>query len=56
MTEVPGTDRDQARENALTDTPITPEGVEGAQEVPDGDEGRTGDEAKPTAGSTDLGT
>ena len=56
MTEVPGTDRDQARENALTDTPITPEGVEGAEEVPGGDEGRTGDEAKPGAGRTELGT
>ena len=55
MTEVPGTDRDEARKNALTDTPITPDGVEGAEDVPAGDEGQTGDGAKPEPGSTELG-
>ncbi len=55
MTEVPGTDRDQARENVLSETPIVPEDVEGAGDTA-GDEGPTGDDAKPTPGSTDLGT
>ena len=50
MTEVPGTDRDQARENVLEETPTAPESVEGAEN--DGD-GSTGDEAKPTPGGTD---
>ena len=50
MTEVPGTDRDQARENVLEETPTAPESVAGAED--DGD-GGTGDEAKPTPGSTD---
>ena len=49
MTEVPGTDRDQARENVLEETPTAPESVEGA----DDDDGGPGDEAKPTPGSTD---
>ena len=57
MTEVPGTDRDQARENVEAETPLVPEGVEGAEEDParpTGDEGVTGDEAKPGSGSTDF--
>ncbi|MFD2090835.1 hypothetical protein [Blastococcus deserti] len=55
MTEVPGTDRDQARENVLEETPYAPEDVEGAGDDTDrpGDEGVTGDDAKPTPGSTD---
>jgi hypothetical protein len=52
MTEVPGTDRDQARENVVDETPITPEGVEQDTST-EGDEGQAGDEAKPEAGSTD---
>ncbi len=54
MTEVPGTDRDQARENVLEETPLVPESVEGADD--DGREGETGDDAKPTSGSTDFVT
>jgi hypothetical protein len=54
MTEVPGTDRDQARENVLSETPIVPEDVEGADTA--GDEGQTGDDVKPAPGSTELGT
>ena len=55
MTEVPGTDRDQARENAREETPLVPEDVEGAgDEVrPTGDEGVTGDDVKPTPGRTE---
>jgi hypothetical protein len=59
MTEVPGTDRDQARENVLAETPIVPEDVEDAQDAQDAsdaDEGPTGDDVKPTPGSTELGT
>ncbi len=58
MTEVPGTDRDQARENVQAGTPLAPEDVEGAGDEarPSGDEGVTGDEVKPRPGSTDLGT
>jgi hypothetical protein len=56
MTEVPGTDRDQARENVLRETPTAPEDVEGADDAPTGDEGQTGDDAKPAPGSTDPGT
>ena len=54
MTEVPGTDREQAREN-LEETPLAPEDVEdaGDEARPSGDEGVTGDEVKPTPGSTD---
>ncbi len=52
MTEVPGTDRDQARENLLEEIPLVPEEVEGATV----DEGPTGDDAKPAPGSTELGT
>ncbi|MGY2067094.1 hypothetical protein [Blastococcus sp. SYSU DS0619] len=55
MTEVPGTDRDQARENVEEQTPLVPEDVEGAGDEarPTGDEGVTGDDAKPPSGSTD---
>ncbi|MDK3255041.1 hypothetical protein [Blastococcus capsensis] len=59
MTEVPGTDRDEARENVRDETPLVPEDVEGAEEDaarPRGDEGVTGDDAKPTSGDTTLGT
>ncbi|MGY1653191.1 hypothetical protein [Geodermatophilus sp. SYSU D01119] len=52
MTEVPGTDRDQARENVLEETPLRPEGVEEDASA-EGDEGVTVDDAKPGAGSTD---
>jgi len=57
MTETPGTDRDQARRNVEEETPLVPEDVEGADEDtarPQGDDGVTGDEAKPAPGSTDL--
>ncbi|MBB3677235.1 hypothetical protein [Modestobacter versicolor] len=64
MTEVPGTDRDQAREDVLKETPLVPGSVEHSDDDPrstddptnTGDEGQTGDSAKPAAGSTDLGT
>jgi hypothetical protein len=65
MTEVPGTDRDEAREHVLHETPLVPEDIEDAGEDDPrhtdhpsyrGDEGETGDEAKPPAGSTDFGT
>ena len=64
MTEVPGTDRDQARENVLHETPLVPEDVDDTDDDPRssdhpnnrGDEGVTGDDAKPKPGSTDLGT
>ncbi|MGY1709012.1 hypothetical protein ACI8AC_05825 [Geodermatophilus sp. SYSU D00758] len=56
MSEVPGTDRDKAREDVLAETPYRPEGVEGVEDDHRGDEGRTGDEVKPEPGSTDLGT
>ncbi|PRY47752.1 hypothetical protein LY71_112109 [Geodermatophilus tzadiensis] len=52
MTEVPGTDREQAEENVLAETPIRPEGIEEDTST-SGDEGQTGDSAKPGAGSTD---
>jgi hypothetical protein len=54
MTEVPGTDRDQARENVLAETPLVPDDVEGAEDP--SDEGPTGDDVKPRPGTTDLGT
>jgi hypothetical protein len=57
MTETPGTDREQARKNVEEETPLVPDDVEGADEDtsrPRGDEGVTGDEAKPTPGGTDL--
>jgi hypothetical protein len=64
MTEVPGTDRDQARENVLHETPLVPEDVDDTDDDPRttdeprnrGDEGETGDEVKPPAGSTEFGT
>ena len=58
MTEVPGTDRDQARKNVEDETPLVPEDVEeaGDDARPEGDEGVTGDEAKPAPGATELGT
>ncbi len=64
MTEVPGTDRDQARENVEKETPLVPEDVDDTDDDPRtsehpnnrGDEGQTGDSAKPHPGSTDLGT
>lgn len=52
MTEVPGTDRDEARENVLEETPITPEGVEQDTST-GGDEGSAGDQAKPEPGTSD---
>ena len=58
MTETPGTDRDQARENVQAETPLVPDDVEGVGDEarPSGDEGVTGDDVKPRPGSTDLGT
>jgi hypothetical protein len=64
MTEVPGTDRDQARENVLHETPLVPESVEDAEDDPRstdeptyrGDDGQTGEGVKPPAGSTELNT
>ena len=64
MTEVPGTDRDQARENVLHETPLVPESVEDSDDDPRstdtpvnrGDEGVTGESVKPPAGSTELDT
>lgn len=57
MTEVPGTDRDQARQNVEEETPLVPEAAQGAADdtLPAGD-GDDGERAKPAAGSTDLGT
>ncbi len=52
MTEVPGTDRDEARKHLLEETPLAPEDVEGAEG--DGGEGTTGDDAKPTPGTTEF--
>jgi hypothetical protein len=64
MTEVPGTDREQAGENVLREIPIVPESVEDADDDPRatdhpinrGDEGQTGESVKPPAGSTELDT
>lgn len=58
MTETPGTDRDEARENVRDETPLAPEDLEvtGDDVRPRGDEGVTGDEAKPAPGGTELGT
>ena len=57
MTEVPGTDRDEARKHLLEEVPLAPEDVEGADDDPTtDDEGGTGDEAKPAAGSTEFVT
>ena len=63
MTEVPGTDRDEARETVLHETPLVPESVDDTDDDPrstdhpdnTGDDGVTGDSVKPAAGSTDLG-
>ncbi|WP_236828709.1 MULTISPECIES: hypothetical protein [unclassified Blastococcus] len=52
MTEVPGTDRDEARENVLEETPFTPEGVEQDTST-GGDQGQDGDQAKPEPGTTE---
>ena len=62
MSEVPGTDRDQAREDVLSETPLVPDSVADtdddprATDQPDntGDDGVTGDDVKPAAGSTDF--
>ena len=54
MTEVPGTDRDQARENVLEETPLVPDSVEGADDERSGNDGVTGDDAKPAPGSTEF--
>ena len=64
MTEVPGTDRDEARESVLHETPLVPGSVEDSDDDPrrsdeptnTGDEGVDPDSGKPAAGSTDLGT
>ena len=64
MTEVPGTDRDQARENVLEETPLVPESVDDTDDDPRtsddpvnrGDAGVDEDSGKPPAGSTDLAT
>jgi len=61
MTEVPGTDRDQARDDVLHETPLVPESVEDTDDDPrntdhpvnTGDDGVTGDSVKPAAGSTE---
>ena len=63
MSEVPGTDRDQARDDVLHQTPLAPDSVADTDDDPrstdesvnTGDEGVTGDDAKPAPGSTDLG-
>ena len=55
MTEVPGTDRDQARENVLHETPFRPEGIHEDTSTA-GDDGETGEEAKPHSHSTHLDT
>ncbi|WP_369135354.1 hypothetical protein [Modestobacter sp. I12A-02662] len=55
MTETPGTDRDEARENVLHETPLVPESVEDTDDDPRntddpanrGDDGVTGDSVKP---------
>jgi hypothetical protein len=56
MTEVPGTDRDEARKNVADETRLAPDDVEdaGDHEGPPGDEGVTGDDAKPAPGSTEM--
>jgi hypothetical protein len=64
MTEVPGTDRDQARENVLEETPLVPEDVDDTDDDPrstdspsySGDEGQTGESVKPEPGSTEFTT
>ena len=64
MSEVPGADRDQERDNVVDVTPVVPESVEDAEDDPRstdeptyrGDDGGTGEGAKPPAGSTELNT
>ncbi|HZH21258.1 MAG TPA: hypothetical protein VEZ18_13795 [Geodermatophilus sp.] len=65
MTEVPGTDRDEAREHVLHETPLVPEDVADAGDddprstshpTNRGDEGQTGDSVKPPPQSTELDT
>ncbi len=64
MTEVPGTDRDEARDNVLHETPLVPEDVEDAgnddprstDEPGYGGDDQTGEDVKPPAGSTGLDT
>jgi hypothetical protein len=55
MTEVPGTDRDRARENVAEETPLVPGPAEGAGSAGDtaGDDD-TDRQVKPEPGSTDL--
>jgi hypothetical protein len=61
MTEVPGTDRDKARDEVLHETPLAPESVADADDDPastdhpdnSGDEGVTGDDVKPAHRSTE---
>jgi len=55
MTDVPGTDRDQARENVREETPLVPKDVEGVgdEAIPHGDEGVTGDKVKPHPGGNE---
>ncbi|MGY1855773.1 hypothetical protein [Modestobacter sp. SYSU DS0290] len=62
--DVPGTDRDQARENVLRETPLVPESVADSGDDPRstpepanrGDQEQDGESVKPPSGSTDLGT
>jgi hypothetical protein len=64
MTEVPGTDRNEAGEHVLHETPLVPESVADSEDDPRstdmptnrGDDGVTGESAKPPAGSTHLET
>ena len=65
MTEVPGTDRDEARENVLHETPLVPEDVEDAGDDDPrstdhpsyhGDEGQTDEDVKPEPGSPEFTT
>ncbi|MGY2081479.1 hypothetical protein [Modestobacter sp. SYSU DS0657] len=61
--DVPGTDRDQARENVLHETPLVPESVADTGDDPRstdapvnrGDAGQDGESAKPPVGDTDPG-
>ena len=57
MTEVPGTDRDAAREHVLHETPLVPEDVDDTDDDPrtTGEPRNRGDEVKPPAGSTEFG-
>jgi hypothetical protein len=59
MSEVPGTDRDEAREKVLHETPLVPESVDDTEDDPrttdepvnSGDEGVDPDSGKPAPGS-----